>query len=301
MSRDSFTVSFIVPFIARQAKTSLALAVAATACLASPLALAQNRVNYSLGATASELVERESAAAAGTLRPSSAYRQVTNTRLLGSLPTGLDVNLKNGLYLGAWGSGMRWAGQNDLGGALGRSVPAADLDMYAGFRSEIAKKIWLDVGVQRFAGVGNAQGRADWAAMQGNQGLNEVYGAITWGGVTAKYSRNMANLFGSGVSAGSGAGAGFTPNSATQYIDLSANFDLGNGFSLAPRIGRQDINSQNLLAFTDYALTLGKTFSNGLSLTVTALGTQAGQSLYVLPGSDFTGRLGLAAGLKYAF
>lgn len=287
-------------FIVHVAKTTLAVAVAA--CLAGALAQAQSRGSYSLASTAADLLERESNAI-GEARPETRLnRQVTSTRLGASWPTGLDINLKHGLYLGAWGSGIRWDGQHNVGGALGKSVPSSDLDIYAGFRSEIGKKVWLDVGVQRFANGGSGLGnRADIFSGQAVGSQNEVYGAVTWGLFTAKYSRNLANLLGPGLSAGAAAGSGSAAIAASQYIDLSANFDLGNGYSLAPRIGKQDIASQNPLAFTDYSLTLGKTFANGLSLTVTALGTQAGQSLYVLPGSDFTGRIGLAAGLKYAF
>ena len=68
---------------------------------------------------------------------------------------------------------------------------------------------------------------------------------------------------------------------------LPSSRKLGNGYSLSPRLGRQDVGSVGPFGFTDYSLTLGKTFANGLSLSVTALGTQTGQSLYLAPGSEF--------------
>lgn len=233
-------------------------------------AFAQGKGNYRLApeASATDIDNR--------------YRAVNWTRIGASQPTGLDINLRNGLYLGAWGAGIRMNRPADFDGGVGDPGP----DLYAGYRSEISKKLWLDVGVQR---VGTLGGRLAPTPGLANQSQSEVYGAVTWGLFTAKYARNTNNLLGT-----------VTPV-ASQYLDVSANFNLGNGYNLSPRLGRQDSATVSALAFTDYSLTLGKTFANGLSLSVTALGTNAGQSLYLLPGNDFSSRLGMAAGLKYAF
>jgi uncharacterized protein (TIGR02001 family) len=140
--------------------------------------------------------------------------------------------------------------------------------------------------VQRLGVVGKPLSLASGVSAYGQ---NEVYGALTWGLFTAKFARNSGSLQGA-----------LTPV-VSQYLDFSANFDLGNGYSLSPRLGRQDASAVSVFGFTDYSLTLGKNFANGLSLSVTALGTSAGQSLYLVPGNDFSGRLGIAAGLRYAF
>lgn len=212
------------------------------------------------------------------------------TRLGTNLPVGLDVNLKNGLYLGAWGTGIRpYAVSRAIDAE--RAVGEAGVDsLYAGYRSEISRKLWVDVGVQRFGALGNrflaAPGRANLVQAESQ---SEVYGAVTWGLFTAKYARNMTQLQGT-----------LTPV-ASQYLDFSANFNLGNGFSLSPRLGRQDIPAPAPFGFTDYSLTLGKSFANGLAVSVTAMGTSAGQSLFLVPGNEFTSRIGLAAYLKYAF
>ena len=233
-------------------------------------AIAQGKGNYRLApeASATDIDNR--------------FRAVNWTRIGASQPTGLDVNLKKGLYLGAWGAGIRMNRPADIDDAATDSGP----DLYAGFRSEITKKLWLDVGVQRVGTLGSRLAPTPGLA---DASQSEVYGAVTWGLFTAKYARNTSNLLGT-----------LTPV-ASQYLDVSANFNLGNGYSLSPRLGRQDSANVGALAFTDYSLTLGKTFANGLLLSVTALGTNAGQSLYLLPGNDFSSRLGLAAGLKYSF
>lgn len=224
-------------------------------------------------------------------------RNVNWTRLGSGVPTGLDVNLKNGLYLGAWGSGIRLNREPGVDSALAD----AGVDFYAGYRNELSKKLWVDVGVQRLGIAGNRLVQTPGLATVNPQ---EIYGAVTLGHFTAKYARTLnypasaANL--PHVAGLLASASGFAPV-AGQYLDFSANFDLGNGYSLSPRVGRQDVGVVNRFGFTDYSLTLGKTFANGLSVSVTALGTQAGQSLYLAPGVEFSSRLGLAAGLKYAF
>ena len=122
-----------------------------------------------------------------------------------------------------------------------------------------------------------------------NADTDEIYGALTWGIVTAKYSDSLSNLFG-------------TPNSKNSgYLDLSANFDLGSGWSLVPHAGHQWVHRNSALSYTDYALTLGKDFGHGLSATLAVVGTDASKTLYVAPDGRFTGRTGLVLGAKYAF
>ena len=248
--------------------------------LAGAAAGAQGLGNYALGNGASkQTIETRD-------------RAVNWTRLGTTLPTGLDVNLQNGLYLGAWGSGIR-LNRTDTN-ADSNSTDAA-MDLYAGYRSELSKKLWVDVGVQR---LGVAGGRLVQTPGLATVNPQEVYGAVTWGLFTAKYARNINSTV--NPVAALAAPGGLAPL-ASQYLDFSANFDLGNGYSLSPRLGRQDIGNVGPFGFSDYSLTVGKTFANGLALSVTALSTYGGQSLYLAPGNDFNGRLGLAAGLKYAF
>ena len=62
-----------------------------------------------------------------------------------------------------------------------------------------------------------------------NPDTGEVYGALTYGVFTGKVSISATPLFGVPKSKGS------------QYYDLSANFDLGSGFTLTPDVAYQNI------------------------------------------------------------
>mgnify|MGYP003733929091 CR=1 FL=1 len=122
-----------------------------------------------------------------------------------------------------------------------------------------------------------------------NANTDELYAAITVGVFTAKYSYSVYDLFGTPNSKGSG------------YLDLSANFDLGDGWSVVPHVGRQGVRHNGALAYTDYALTLNKDFGNGLSASAAVVGTNADKALYVTPSGRFTGKPALMLGLKYSF
>ena len=107
---------------------------------------------------------------------------------------------------------------------------------------------------------------------------------------TLKYSRSSGDFLGNLNSSGS------------SYIDLSAAFDLGNGFTLTPHVGRQKVARLPAANYSDYALTLAKDFGNGLVLSVAATGTNAVKGgFYTDVNGKFLGKSALALGLKYNF
>lgn len=124
-----------------------------------------------------------------------------------------------------------------------------------------------------------------------NANTTELYGALSYGPVTAKYSRSTGNFVANASSSGSA------------YFEVAATFDLGNGFTLTPHVGHQTIpNVANDAGnYTDYALTLGKDFGNGLSATLAAVGSNADQSFYTDGKGKFLGNNAVVAGLKYSF
>ena len=123
-----------------------------------------------------------------------------------------------------------------------------------------------------------------------NSNDNQFYGAATYGVTTLKYSYAFSNLFGANNSKGS------------TYWDLSATFDLGNGFSLVPHAGRQTVKN-NPTSYTDIALTLNKDLGDGLSASISAISTNAkgkGDFASYLTGYDVPKNT-TVVGLKYSF
>lgn len=206
------------------------------------------------------------------------YRGITQSRLKPAVQGGVDYADKSGFYVGAWGSSIKWI--KDAGGDSN-----FELDLYGGYKGAVGD-VSYDVGFLRYEYSGNKLGNVAGFA---NANTNEVYGAATYGPATLKYSHAVSNLF------------GFVDSKNSYYVDLSATFDLGSGFSLVPHVGYQSIKNNAPASYTDYSLTLGKDLGNGLSATAAVVGTDADKALYYTPEGKFTGKTGLVVGLKYAF
>ena len=201
------------------------------------------------------------------------YRGISQSRLKPAMQGGFDYADKSGFYVGAWASSIKWI--KDAGGDA-----SVEVDLYGGYKGALGV-VSYDLGFLRYEDPSNK------LAIDAN--TNEVYGAVTMGPVTLKYSHAVSNLF------------GFTNSKNSYYLDLSGTFDMGNGFSLVPHVGYQSVKNNGAFSYTDYSLTLGKDLGNGLSATAALVGTDADKAAYYTPAGKFTGKTGVVVGLKYAF
>jgi uncharacterized protein (TIGR02001 family) len=214
------------------------------------------------------------------------YRGISQSRLKPALQAGADYAGASGIYLGTWASTIKWI--KDAGTIYSVNAGKTDFewDIYGGYKGEIAKDFSFDVGGLEYLYVGNKYGNVPGGA---NANTFEIYGALTFGVFTGKYSHSLTNLFGNADSKGSG------------YLEASAAIDLGNGFSLTPHIGHQGVKHLKIASYTDYSLTLGKDFGSGFSVSVGAFGTDADKTWYVTPKNKFTGKNAIVLGAKYTF
>lgn len=217
------------------------------------------------------------------------YRGISQTANGPALQGGADYAHSSGFYAGAWASTIEWI--KEAGKAASPAVStkgSVELDLYGGYKGSLTKDLAYDVGYLRYEYVSNTYDK-----ISGNKNANtdEVYAALTYGPVTFKYSHAFSNLF------------GYADSKGSTYADLSATFDLGNGFSLVPHIGAQDITGANSrYSYTDYALTLGKDFGKGLTGTLGYVGTNAGDkdALYKVNGKQIA-KDTVVVGVKYSF
>lgn len=221
------------------------------------------------------------------------FRGMTQTSYDPAAQIGVDFAHKSGLYVGAWASNVRWV--KDFNQA---TTGDTELDIYGGYKSEIVPGLSYDLGLITYQYPGNNSGDAGTpgAALYSKADTTEIYGAVTYNVVTLKYSQSMGDFLGN------------LNSNASRYWDLSANFDLGKGFTLTPHIGRQTVPNQssttmtgNAADCTDYALTLAKDFGRGLVLSASAIATNADQTFYTDSKGKFLGKSVTVVGLKYTF
>ena len=195
------------------------------------------------------------------------YRGISQSQLKPAVQGGIDY-AAGGFYVGAWASTIRWIKESGGDGNL-------ELDIYAGYKGEISKEVGFDVGVLTYVYPSNK--------LSPSANTTELYGALTFGPATLKYSHSVTNTF------------AFADSKNSSYIDLTANFELA-GLTVTPHIGHQTIKHNSAASYTDYSLTVSKDF-NGLVPSLAVVGTDAD---FFLDGKKIS-KTGLVLGLKYNF
>jgi uncharacterized protein (TIGR02001 family) len=203
------------------------------------------------------------------------YRGISQTRLKPAIQGGVDYGLPGGLYIGAWASNVKWI--KDFGGDA-----SYELDLYGGLKGEITKELSYDVGVLTYQYPSNK--------LSPSANTTELYGALTYGPITGKYSHSVTDTFAN-------------PDSKNSfYLDLSATFDVA-GFSLVPHVGYQKIKGtfSDVATYTDYSLTASKDFA-GFVFSGAIVGTDADKLFYSSPvnGKEL-GKPGLVLSVKKTF
>ncbi len=100
----------------------------------------------------------------------------------------------------------------------------------------------------------------------------EIYGQLSYGPAYIKYSDSLTNLF------------GFVDSKNSGYLDVGANVDLQNGYTLNLHVGHQMVANNSAFSYSDWKLGITKDFGVA-SLAIAVLGTNT--SNYVGPAPDF--------------
>ncbi len=220
------------------------------------------------------------------------YRGISQSKLKPALQGAIDYSNPNGLYLGTWASTITWIKDAGKINAVDTGSTNVEIDLYGGYKGEISKVLAYDVGGLYYWYPSNKT-----ASIGGGSNANtfEIYGALTYGMFTAKYSHALTNLFGAG---GSG-GAADTKGSG--YLDLSAAIELSKGLTLTPHIGRQELRHYSAVSYNDYSVTVAYELGNGVSVSAGLVGTDADKTLFVTPDNKFTGKNAIVLGAKFSF
>lgn len=221
------------------------------------------------------------------------FRGISQSRLDPALQGGVDYALPAGFYIGAWASTIHWIKDAGKIANIDTGNGPVEIDLYGGYKGDIVKdSLSYDVGLlqyyypsQHLSNIPNSY----------SPNTLEVYGALTFGPATVKYSHAVTRLFGFQSSKGSG------------YLEAAATFDVGGGFSLTPHIGHQEVRHNSSFSYTDYSLT-GAHDWFGLTFSLAVIGTDAKKSVGTPPGPAYAspsgknlGRTTVVAAVKKTF
>lgn len=179
-------------------------------------------------------------------------QDVSKTRAVKpALQGGLDYAFgDSGWYVGNWNSTVDWLHGNAL-----------EVDLYGGYKFK-AGGVDMDVGALTYLYPGNSNGNT-----------TELYGAATFGPLTAKYSHTVSkDYFGwAGAKAGSGLkgrNTGYLSLAYAQEIAPKTTFKASVGYTRFA----SDIRDLGVPHYMDYSVGGAYDFGDGLSLGVAVVG-----------------------------
>jgi len=157
---------------------------------------------------------------------------------------------ESGWYVGNWNSSVNWLPSNSI-----------EMDFYGGYKFK-AGAFDIDLGGLLYAYPGNATGNT-----------TELYGAATWGPLTAKYSHTVSeDYFGwAGAKAGSG-----RSGRNTGYLSFAVAQEVAPSTTLKASVGftrfASDIKHSGVPNYMDYSVGGAYDFGGGLSLAAAIAG-----------------------------
>ena len=199
------------------------------------------------------------------------YRGISQTRLHPAIQGGVDLSLPMGFYAGAWASQIKWI--DDAGGNAD-----VEVDIYGGWKGEVYKGLTLDVGALTYQYPSND--------LNPSANTTEIYGALTYDIVTAKYSHSVTELF------------GFAESESSWYLEIAATLEGPWGSAITAHAGHQRVENWPGASYNDYSLAISKDYS-GLVPSLALVGTSTPN--YLAPNGKDLGKASLVVGVKYNF
>lgn len=227
------------------------------------------------------------------------FRGISQTHGKPAIQAGVDYLHSSGFYLGAWASSITWV-KDYLGS--GR----VEIDVYGGIKNSFAGGDWnYDVGFIAYNYPGKG---SEIPTILANPNTQEVYAAIGYKFVTAKYSYATSSHF-----VGWFGGPALNQNTkGSGYLELNANYDMGDGWTLIGHVGHQEVKGSvstaalNSASYTDWKLGVSKDVGFGtVTLAYSATNTSGtcptaggGTNAYCWGDSGFVAGVGPTGGFN---
>ena len=244
------------------------------------------------------------------------FRSISQTYKGPALQGGFDYSHTSGFYAGTWASNVS-GNQYTNGNGM-------EWDFYGGWKKEIFSDFTIDLGLLYYwypdARYNNSTGALN--SPSGKFNNTELYVGATWKWFTLKYNHSTSDYFGlntgslfrssygpayaanstfcgtnsQGQATGTGGAAAITSNcigtnrggsSGSGYLDLSAAYDLGNGWGINGHVGALRVKNYSEYNYVDYKLGVTKDVGNGFTVAASYIGNNAKTAFYT--GADSGG------------
>lgn len=182
------------------------------------------------------------------------FRGVSQTHGDAALQGGADYAFSNGLYVGTWLSTISWV--KDWTGK-----GTTEWDLYGGYRGAFANPDWTyDVGVISYLYPDHGNINPGNLA---NPNTTEVRAQIGYKWLSAKYSRAISPYF-IGWYGPDSTGAFTEKTRGSNYLEVNASYDLGNGYGVTGHIGHQKVENFSGADYSDWNVGVTKDVGFGI-------------------------------------
>jgi uncharacterized protein (TIGR02001 family) len=194
------------------------------------------------------------------------FRGVSQTGNGPAIQGGFDYEHASGLYIGTWGSNVSWVKEGGF-----KNNSSMEIDLYGGYRGSLPADIGYDVGAITYYYPG------DKVAGIATPDTTEVYASASWEFLTLKYSHVVSKNFIGWV------GTGDSRNS--NYLELNADYDLGNGWGILGHVGKQKVKNLGVADYTDWKIGVSKDIGFG-TIALAYTDTDADTASYTVAGEN---------------
>ncbi len=156
------------------------------------------------------------------------YRGISQTSEKPAVQLNLDYAHASGFYLGLFASNISWLKDFKKAGLVKDSSPV-EIDLFGGYKFEVAKDLILDIGYLRY----EYSGMSPIAGFP-KANTDEIYIGAAYGPVSAKYSYSTGDLFGTAKSKGS------------TYIELNYSQEVAPKLTLNATVAQQKFKGSYL-------------------------------------------------------
>lgn len=206
------------------------------------------------------------------------YRSISQTFRLPAVQGGFDYSHTSGFYLGTWASNI--SGNQFPNGA------SMEWDFYGGYKGSFGGDVGFDVGFLKYYYPGT---KFRTAAGDVKADTDEIYFALSYKWLSAKYSHSLSDLFGTNEKTFAGVGTiPATRNSNSKgsgYLDITGTFDLGDDWSVVAHVGHQKVKGYGELSYTDWKIGVNKVV-NGFNIGLAYIDNNADALYYTYAESQ---------------
>ncbi len=170
------------------------------------------------------------------------FRGVSQSQNDPAISGGVDYSHSSGLYAGTWLSTQKW-----VKGQGNSSSSDFEWDVYGGYKGSVGD-FGYDVGLIHYSYDGKRIVANDLPTPE----TTEAYLGLSWKMLSVKYSYALSPYF---IGWGT---RGTQKTDGSDYLELNASQDIGNGWGLLGHVGHQRVENVSVANYTDWKVGVTK-------------------------------------------